>query len=167
MVVFLHDLHLSTWHFMSFLLLLPYWMRANLQTYTAINVDSHSAAVGSRNTWDLRVSIQESLLPSMWKIGFFTECIDVFAPNQSLFLQQVSWCRICTSLPREKFMWLSAHIQMVLEWIRYRDCNWAGTFRSVWGCCCIPGREVEYHSFQAAVSVILAQFCAELKIYII
>lgn len=147
----------------------PCWMSAILQTHTHNHKCRFAFCCcgGVGNTWDLLVNIQETLLHSMWKIGFSTECIAIFSPNQSLFIQQVSWCRICTSLPGEKFMWFSAHIQMAPEWIRCSDSNWVSTFRSVWECCLIPGREVEHHRFQAAVSVILAKFYAGLKIYII
>lgn len=113
---------------------------------------SVSFCCGSRNTGGFLVNIQETLWRSVWKISFATERIAVFSFNWSLFRQQVSRCRICTSLPREKFMWLSTHIPMAPECIRFRDSNWARTFRSVWKCRCIPVRELEHHSFQAASS---------------
>lgn len=144
----------SLWHplaHMVFSVSLPCRMSGVLQAHIPITVVLHSAA-GSRNTWDLLVNIQETLLHSMWKIGFAPECIAVFSFNWSPFTWQVPRCRIRTSLPREKFMWLSTHRAMAPEWIRFSDSNWASTFRSVWKCCCIPVRELEHHSFQVASS---------------
>lgn len=60
-------------------------------------------------------------------------------------------CRISTSLPRRKFMWLSAHIQMALECIWCSNSNWTSTFRSVYEWCCIPMSELEHCGFWATV----------------
>lgn len=149
MVVLLYDIHLPTWYFPS--LSLAGWVEFYKHAYH-IHKCSVAFCCGSRNTWGLLVNIQETLSHSVWKISFATERIAVFSFNWSLFRQQASRCRICTSLPGEKFMWLSTHIPMAPECIRFSDSNWASTFRSVWKHCCIPVRELEHHSFQAASS---------------
>lgn len=100
------------------------------------------------------------------KWGFSPEwhlCFPAFSMSASPHSAS-SRCRISTSLPRRKFMVLSAHIQMALKRIWCSNSNWTSTFRSVYEWCCIPTSELEHCGFWATV-LFLQNLCWIKNIY--
>lgn len=73
-------------------------------------------------------------------------------------------CRISTGLPMGKFMVLSAHIHMALQWIWCSNSDWTSTFQSVYEWCCSPMSELEHYGFWATV-LFLQNLCWIKKIY--